>query len=330
MNGPGCFVGIDMGTTNTRAWLIAGERIVSRARSGVGVRDTAVSGSAAAVRATVGELVERLRVAGRDEGLEPECVIAAGMITSALGLAEVPHVPAPAGAGELSAGAERHRFTDLAGLDAWLLPGIRTGPAILEPAQIGAADVMRGEETLCVGLVDEGLLAPGSRLLNLGSHWKTIRIDAEGRVAGSSTTLSGELLHASQTSTILSGSVPPDRPERISEAFFHAGVEEAERSGLGRALFCVRLLEQRTASDPADRLSFLAGAFVGAELGGGAWRDEAAGPVLIAGSEPLARAVAAALRARGREADVVSAARVETAMLRGLRRIGGAAMAAPR
>jgi 2-dehydro-3-deoxygalactonokinase len=329
MDGPGCFVGIDMGTTNTRAWLLSGDRIVSRARSSVGVRDTAVSGSADAVRAAVGELVERVAdTARRDEGVEPDCVIAAGMITSALGLAEVPHVAAPAGAVELAAGAERHRFEELAGLDAWLLPGVRTGPLALEPAEIGTADVMRGEETLCVGLIGDGLLPAGARLLSLGSHWKSIRIDDEGRIAGSSTSLSGELLHAAQTRTILSGSVPPDRPERISEAFFRAGMAEAERTGLARALFCVRLLEQRTRSDPAERLSFLAGAFVGAELGAGASAGERGDPVVIAGGEALAGAVAAAFQARGRADAVLSAAQVESAMLRGLRHIGGMAIAA--
>jgi 2-dehydro-3-deoxygalactonokinase len=329
MDGPGCFVGIDMGTTNTRAWLVAGDRIVSRARSAVGVRDTAVSGSAAAVRTAVGDLVARLaETARRDEGLAPECVIAAGMVTSALGLAEVPHVPAPAGAAELAGGAQRHRFEELAGLDAWLLPGVRTGPPTLDAAQIGAADVMRGEETLCVGLIVDGMLPVGARLLNLGSHWKTIRIDGEGRIAGSSTSLSGELLHAAQTRTILSGSVPPDRPERISWAFFRAGMAEAERSGLARALFCVRLLEQRTRSDPAERLSFLAGAFVGAEIGAGGWGREEAGPVVIAGGEALAAAVTAAFRERNREAAVLSPAQVEAAMLRGLRLVGGAAIAA--
>jgi len=43
-------------------------------------------------------------------------------------------------------------------------------------------------------------------------------------------------------------------------------MREQRRSGLARALFCVRLLEQSGQGSPGQRLSFLIGAFVSAEV----------------------------------------------------------------
>src|SRR6185436_6678909 len=92
--GETCLICVDAGTTNTRVWLTAGNRVIARARAAVGVRDTARDGSSKRLREALSELIHQV---WRDQDGEPECVIAAGMITSPLGLAEVPHVPTPAG-----------------------------------------------------------------------------------------------------------------------------------------------------------------------------------------------------------------------------------------
>lgn len=316
---PGCFVGIDMGTTNTRAWLVQGEEIVDTARAAFGVRDSAMSGSAAGVASVVGGLVAELR--DRHPASQPELLLAAGMITSPLGLREVPHVPAPAGPAELAGGLVRARFDEVGALEVWLVPGVRTGPPRLAVAEIGAADVMRGEETLCLGLLEAGVLRAGEALWSLGSHWKVVRTDASGRVAGSSTSLAGELLHAVQSHTVLAASLPQERPREIDGSWFRAGAAQARRSGLTRALFAVRLLEQRTEGDAVQRQSYLLGAVVEAELEAmrrGRGLEE---PLLLAGGEALSAAVGQALAERGVEGRVLSPGEVERAMVRGLRRV---------
>jgi len=178
--------------------------------------------------------------------------------------------------------------------------------------------VMRGEETLCVGLHAAGLLPAGGTLLNLGSHWKAIGLDADGRVAGSMTSLAGELLHAAQTRTILAGSVPEGRPEHLDARWVTLGRSEARRAGLERALFCVRLLEQRTACSAQERLAFLVGAFVGSVLPPLLGALPAGSPVLVAGGEALTEVFAAALAQEGRETHVLSSEQVEEGMVRGL------------
>ena len=40
-----CAVCVDMGTTNTRVWLVSGNEVLGRASASVGARDTARDGS---------------------------------------------------------------------------------------------------------------------------------------------------------------------------------------------------------------------------------------------------------------------------------------------
>ena len=94
--------------------------------------------------------------------------------------------------------------------------------------------------------------------LALGSH----EFDQYARVGSSVTSMTGKLIHTAQTQTILAGSVPQTRPDVIDRAWLEAGMREQRRSGLARALFCVRLLEQGSDGSPEQRLSFLIGAFL--------------------------------------------------------------------
>src|SRR5262249_30267781 len=120
-----CLICVDAGTTNTRVWLVIGERVVARAQAGVGVRDTAREGSSERLRGALRELINQIGDDARNEGVaqSPECVIAAGMITSPLGLAEIPHVNAPAGLNDLAAAARPQSFPEITELPILLIPG---------------------------------------------------------------------------------------------------------------------------------------------------------------------------------------------------------------
>ena len=315
-----CAVCVDMGTTNTRVWLVRKGESLARASAAIGVRDTARSGSGEAVRTALRDLIAEV-CKNRNGGLlRASCVIAAGMITSPLGLAEVPHIPSPAGKRELAARVERHQFPDVTDLPVWMVPGVRTGTAQQEGRFVGEADVMRGEETLCIGLLALGVLRPGSIVLNLGSHWKVIFIDQRGDIASSFTSMGGELLHVAQTQTILAGAVPSGRPEVINEEWMDAGMSEQRRAGLARALFCVRLLEQQGDNTSHERLSFMVGAFIASELDAllkqGVFGKDPS--VVITGGGAIANAWRHALVKASIVSTVASDARAEEALLRGL------------
>ena len=320
-----CLICVDAGTTNTRVWLTVGDQVVARGQAGVGVRDTARDGSSARLRNALRELINQVRdEAGNQEVTQsPECVIAAGMITSPLGLAEVPHVSAPAGLNELAASTERHSFPEITDLPILLIPGVRSGPRRCDQETVGETDVMRGEETLVIGLSALGLLAPRSTLLNLGSHWKVIRLDQDARISASVTSMSGELIHTAQTQTILASSVPQTRPTAIDQTWLEAGMREQRRSGLARALFCVRLSEQGSESSAEQRLSFLIGAFlasdVDAMVSSGLLNSES--PVVITGGGVIAEALRIVLAQYSVRAITLGDPEVESALLAGCRKV---------
>lgn len=328
-----CAVCVDVGTTNTRVWLVRGAEILARAKAMTGVRDTAREGSNEKLRAVLRDLIAEVRRQGaaHDPASVPACVTAAGMITSPLGLAEVPHVAAPAGIGELRAGVRRFHFPDLTELPVLLVPGVRSGAPQTAVESIGQCDVMRGEETLCAGLVASARISLPSIVLNFGSHWKAIQLDKNGRIAGSVTSLSGEMMHAVQTTTILASAVPAARPEFIDPAWCAAGMSEQRRAGLARALFCVRLLEVQNHGTPEQRLAFLTGAFMAAEFDG--WQAQGVPltqcPVFIAGSGALTKAWQHALVTAGSTAETLSEAEIETAFLAGLRAIAQGVLTSP-
>ena len=58
---PLCAVCVDMGTTNTRAWLVHGGEVLARASIAVGARDTARSRSPKAVRTALRDLIAEVR-----------------------------------------------------------------------------------------------------------------------------------------------------------------------------------------------------------------------------------------------------------------------------
>ena len=320
-----CLICVDAGTTNTRVWLTVGDQVVARAQAGVGVRDTARDGSSARLRNALRELINQVQGAALNRGCgqSPECVIAAGMITSPLGLTEIPHVTAPAGLNDLAAATRPHSFTEITGLPILLIPGVRYGPRPCDQDTVGTTDLMRGEETLVIGLGALGLLKPRSTLLNLGSHWKVIKLDRDARIESSVTSMTGELIHTAQTQTILASSVPPARPSVIDRTWLEAGMREQRRSGLARALFCVRLLEQGSASSAEQRLAFLLGAFLASDMDAMCARGllDSQGAVVITGGGAISEIWRGALAQNSMPAIALNDSEVEKALLTGFRRV---------
>jgi 2-dehydro-3-deoxygalactonokinase len=320
-----CAIYVDLGTTNTRVWLMRGGDVLAQASRQVGVRDSAHYGTTTAVRAALKELIANVQDQTKSTAVSaaPACVIAAGMIGSPLGLAEVAHIPAPAGLKELAGATRRFEFPDVTTLPFLLVPGVRSGSVSGGRRSLDQFDVMRGEETLCVGLHALGLVEPPAVVLTLGSHWKAIQLETDGRIQGSVTSLSGEMIHAVQTQTILASSVTSDWPEKLAPDWLAAGMEGQRRSGLSRALFCVRLLELKDEGTPGDRFAYLLGAFIATDLDALVARGILAGDTrpVISGHTAMAEAWAFALARMSVTAVALTEQETEKAFLAGLNQI---------
>lgn len=310
---------IDGGTTNTRAWAVDGDTVLAHDRTMVGARDSARDGSRVRLTEAVHDLLTRVTEAARriKRDWQPECAIAAGMITSPLGLAEVPHVVAPAGVAELAAETRCLTLPEVTALPLLLVPGVRCGPSEPDTDSVAQIDVMRGEETVCIGLAASGLLPPPAMVLSVGSHWKLCEVDRDARIASSTTTLSGELLHVLRTQTVLAASIDPDMPDHLDLDAVRAGVREQQREGFPRAIFCTRLLERVPTSSPSTRLAFLIGIVIAETLTH--WRTRLTNhPVALVGATAICEAWLDTLSRAGLRGIVVSESDAATAFMAGL------------
>jgi 2-dehydro-3-deoxygalactonokinase len=306
------FIAIDSGTTRTRAWLVADGDVRAERRADAGVGIAVRAGSNEPLLAALGEMVASLEaVAGARVP-----IVASGMIGSSLGLGHVPHLPAPCGADELAAALVPLPLALPSGADCevWVVPGIRT--TTLEDDDPGSGDVMRGEETTCLGALALGRLAPTDTLVSIGSHWKRIATDERGRVAGSLTSMGGELVEAIRTGTLLADAVPDSWPPALPDAHVEAGAALCARVGVPRALFEVRLAQLARTGTPLERLAMLAGVLVGADLV--QWPRQPSGRLVLVGAAPLADAWLAVLVRRGWDAVRLSAPDAERAHRAGL------------
>ncbi len=326
-----CAIFADMGTSNTRVWFIRGNDILGRAAKAVGVRDTAQETSARRIEAGLKELITEVigQASQSGDSCAPLCVGAVGMISSPLGLQELPHIATPAGTEELTASSRWFKFPEIAELPFLLVPGVRSGPQAVTLDSLHNADIMRGEETLALGFSLLGLLKLPGVVLNLGSHWKAIELDSQRRIVASISSLAGELIQTSKAQTILASSVSRDWPASLNRQWLKAGMNEQRRSGLSRALYCVRLLEVGNDGTPEDRFAFLIGAFIAADLdlfvAHGLLCEGA--QVVISGNVALAEAWRDVLAQISIGALVMTTDQVEQALLAGLKHIAFACYA---
>jgi 2-dehydro-3-deoxygalactonokinase len=303
---------VDMGTTNTRVWLVVGDEIVVRAQKNIGVKVATKEGSTHQI---LKQMVSEV-LAHRGEAHQPECIAAAGMITSGLGLKEISHIPAPAGLSEIVCASECHHFGDISNLPFVLVPGVSMATTK------SIRDVMRGEETLCLGLISSGLLNLPGMVLNLGSHWKAIEVDSHARICSSVTSLSGELIDAVRTQTVLAGSLPQAFPDELNWEWVEAGATECRVAGLPRTLFRVRLLELNKAGNAEERLAFLVGAFIASDLDALVARGMFSyKQVVISGHRAIAESWRRALQQRSVPVSVLSTQQRERAFLKGLQQV---------
>jgi 2-dehydro-3-deoxygalactonokinase len=275
---------LDSGTTTTRVWVLADGAVAGHASAHAGARDVARSGDREWLLRRLRQVADEALAQGAADWASIEAVVAFGMITSELGIEELPHLVAPIGLGELAAGM---RVRDWLPAPVFLVPGVRTGNG-----HGRGVDVMRGEETEAVGLLSIGLVQPPFLYVSTGSHTKFVEVDSDGRIVASVTTLSGELLWALRRETILADLV--DLTSGLHDAaHVEDGAASTLRDGLSRALFAARLLNRVGRAPPSACSDFVHGAVAMSDLLAlDGVLTERPGPrrVALSGSSPLAQA----------------------------------------
>ncbi len=307
---------VDSGTTRTRLRVWDGARVQASFTREVGARDVAREGRPDVLRAAVSDLLAQAR-----RGWRVTAVVCSGMITSDVGLLNVPHVPAPADERALALHLRRLPDPHDADLGWYFIPGVRTGGPDLHWDTLDQGDVMRGEEVQVLGLRALLRLSGPALFLHLGSHHKAIWTGAEHEILRSRTALTGEVLAATAEHTVLRSSVgaldgwaDPD-PE-----VWASGLRASRALGFGRALFTVRLAHLTLGADVHALRSYLLGAVSALTLDLLPAPEDA--PLLLLGAPGLAERLAAELRRLGwRDVRVLTTRQTEDATALGAQRI---------
>lgn len=251
------FITIDCGTTNSRVYVVdESGKVYAKATKKVGVRNTSMTGSRDCLRDGLRETVDKaIALAQEQAGIAPgeiKAILSSGMITSEIGLMELPHLMAPCDVDRLAANIEKVdvKLTEY-DIPVYFVRGIKnTMPAeIPDPfAWVGNADFMRGEETQIAGLLAQGFEGPATVTV-LSSHTKFIPVDAKGSILGSLTTTSGQVREAILKETFVGKSVEKrDSLDEKPEGYFDENVvmqatRWIQQAGIVRCMMLPRFLD---------------------------------------------------------------------------------------
>ncbi len=272
------WIAVDWGTSNLRVWAMQGDQVLAEAVSDDGMGRLAQDAFEPALLRLIAPWLATASAKA------PLRVIACGMVGSRQGWQEVPYRTVPCTA--LEAGVLSPLPTLDPRIALSIAPGLR---------QMGAYDVMRGEETQIAGAV--ALLPAFDGVFCLpGTHSKWVGM-AGAQVTGFHSFMTGEVFALLSTQSVLRhGMVDAG----WDEAAFDAGVAQAFSGDCGgfAALFGLRaegLLAGLSAQAARARLS---GLLIGTELRAARtfWQGRRVG---LIGSPKLANLYARALTQQG-------------------------------
>jgi len=242
-------IAVDWGTSNLRAYRMddAG-RVIDHMAAPSGITKVAEG----RFPATLGEAVgDWLRDGERR-------VLMCGMVGSRQGWVEAPYLACPASPQAIAGALVDVPFAPpgIEGVQVKLVPGLSGRDSA------GVPEVMRGEETKLVGLIET--LGGTGVVCMPGSHTKWARIEA-GRIAGFATYFTGEAFAALRGHTILGRMMAPG--DEVDPEGFRRGVARSGDAGhLLHHLFGVRALGLFGELDESAASGFLSGLLIGHEV----------------------------------------------------------------
>ncbi|MGE4485133.1 MAG: 2-dehydro-3-deoxygalactonokinase [Oscillospiraceae bacterium] len=258
------FAVIDCGTTYTRIFIVNGRKeVIASGRKKIGVRDTAITGSRDRLHSGLKDLFYQILrdncISDKDVGF----AIASGMITSEIGLLELPHLVAPVGLEELSEHIEKVTDQNVLPIDrpVYFVRGVRNDYGENARAEkLREIDFMRGEEVQCMGVLARGAEVPCS-IVALSSHTKIMYINSDKKIAASNTTISGQFYEALRDSTSIGKSIIPVEGEEAGgyshEELIEIAGDCVEKAGLGRTLLMPRFLQVLLKTNSRERGLFV-------------------------------------------------------------------------
>lgn len=259
------FAVIDCGTTNTKVYIVDNyNKIIGKGYRKVGVRNTSMTGSKEMLREGVSEAILEAIKDAKLELSDIEFAIASGMITSEIGLMEIPHLIAPVGLEELAENIEIVDGGKVIPLDIPIvfIRGVRNNygdNAVLQ--NIRNVDFMRGEETQVIGCIEEYQINQPTNFMVLSSHTKLIHTNNKQKIVASLTTISGQLYEAIMKETMVGKSLIENHDEvsggHSFEEVASIAAQTVNEAGLDRCLMIPRFMQVLLTTDYKERNLFI-------------------------------------------------------------------------
>ncbi len=180
-------------------------------------------------------------------------VIISGMASSSIGMKELPYARLPFSCSGEDLVIEKLEL-DKPSLPSFLISGVRA-----------KLDVMRGEETILIGLHDQPRSPEKVLYILPGTHSKHVIVQ-NGKVVDFRTFMTGELFEVIRTQTILKNSTQAEGGYAFDEVHFGRGVEAAKEGNILNELFQIRAADLLKGRSKEANSNFLSGLLIGEEL----------------------------------------------------------------
>ncbi len=272
-------IAIDWGSSSLRAYRLGDDgAILDQRRADLGV--LSCDGRFADV------------LASHLDGWDDTRIMMCGMVGGRGGWMEVPYVECPAGEHEIAAAIAPLQYgpTPFADRDLRIVPGM------IDRGSSPIADVMRGEETQIIGLLDS--LGEGTHTICLpGTHSKWVEVRNHA-VSSVRTAMTGETYALFRTHSVLARLMATEDPPFDAAAFDDGLRRSGDAGGLLHHLFGVRTAGLLGRLSDTQSPSYLSGLLIGHEIRAQAPRPQC---VHLIGNDRLLTVYAHALAAFGIE-----------------------------
>lgn len=287
---------VDGGTTNTRValWSLKKE-LLSFEKLEIGAKDTEGDGNNIRLKNAVKGMLNKVMESRNITYEDVDSIYACGMLTSSAGIMEIPHLSAPADLSDFVQEVKDILLPEIAPIPISFIPGMKNISGNTEADQLETMDIMRGEETEVLALMELCTAKPVLFVLP-GSHTKFVSVNKEGKMTGCLTSMAGELLSLLTKQSILAETVEKKFSEKdYDREMLILGAEMTWKTGLSRAAFLTRILKQSWGTDTRGCADFLLGAVLAEDISA-VKRSSALNilndmEVIVAGKEPLKSAM---------------------------------------
>lgn len=261
------YIYMDSGTTTTRAFLIKDGEVLDRVVKAVGTRDSAISGNNETLLLGLRELYDTLLDRFQLREVDIESVWMSGMITSAFGIVEIPHMTLPLTTQDIYDQSVKYYEESYFDREIRLVRGVKNVPDGAEITLDNLEDIAstRGEEIDIVGMLGSNMVPDGPFVAITPSSHTLLCYVKDNQFVDVLSAFTGELYYALGTSTLLSGEIERGNIE-VSEDMVRRGREFGRKYGICRAIQIAHSSKTFGVGTNLERAQILTGIITGSAV----------------------------------------------------------------